>query len=158
MILFHGSNVEVLRPSLGHARRPLDFGKGFYLTSDFDQAARWAQLRAERTGAGSPVVTSYNVDASKYADLDVREFPAADVEWLRYVASNRRGASCDDWDVVSGPVANDRTIWVINGYMQGRFDEDIALRLLLPQNLTDQYAFKTKAAIGCLALKEVIGL
>ena len=43
MTLYHGSNVEVLTPELLPSVRALDFGRGFYLTSDFDQAARWAR-------------------------------------------------------------------------------------------------------------------
>ena len=43
MTLYHGSNVEELTPELLHSVRALDFGRGFYLTSDFDQVARWAR-------------------------------------------------------------------------------------------------------------------
>ena len=42
MTLYHGSNVEVLTPELLPSVRALEFDRGFYLTSDFDQAARWA--------------------------------------------------------------------------------------------------------------------
>lgn len=34
MILYHGSNVEVPKPRLLKVQRELDFGKGFYTTSD----------------------------------------------------------------------------------------------------------------------------
>ena len=34
MILYHGSNVEVKEPILLKVQRELDFGKGFYTTSD----------------------------------------------------------------------------------------------------------------------------
>lgn len=37
MILYHGSNVEVNEPKLIPTKRLLDFGAGFYLTSDFEQ-------------------------------------------------------------------------------------------------------------------------
>ena len=43
MILFHGSNVEVSSPHLMLQTRALDFGRAFYLTSDVDQASKWAQ-------------------------------------------------------------------------------------------------------------------
>ena len=43
MTLYHGSNVEVPTPDLLPSVRALDFGRGFYLTSDFDQVARWAR-------------------------------------------------------------------------------------------------------------------
>ncbi|MEE3314206.1 MAG: DUF3990 domain-containing protein [Treponema sp.] len=40
MILYHGSNIIVESPKLLKAQRFLDFGRGFYTTSDFDQAKK----------------------------------------------------------------------------------------------------------------------
>ena len=48
MPLYHGSNVEVNSPQLLKNQRELDFGNGFYATSDFDQASRWANRTAQR--------------------------------------------------------------------------------------------------------------
>lgn len=42
MILYHGSNVEVKSPQIIKSRKLLDFGAGFYLTSDYEQAEKWA--------------------------------------------------------------------------------------------------------------------
>ena len=42
MKLYHGSNIEVKTPCLIPSKRLLDFGAGFYLTSDFEQAKKWA--------------------------------------------------------------------------------------------------------------------
>ena len=33
MIVYHGSNVIVNDPDINHSVRPLDFGKGFYVTT-----------------------------------------------------------------------------------------------------------------------------
>lgn len=43
MILYHGSNLEIKSPQLLKIQRTLDFGKGFYTTSDFEQAKKWAE-------------------------------------------------------------------------------------------------------------------
>ena len=48
MILYHGSNVAVEEPRLLKIQRDLDFGKGFYTTSDLDQATKWARRTALR--------------------------------------------------------------------------------------------------------------
>ena len=48
MKLYHGSNIAVKNPSILASDRKLDFGSGFYLTSNFEQAERWAELTAER--------------------------------------------------------------------------------------------------------------
>lgn len=59
MKLFHGSNVEVVTPKLMPMVRALDFGRAFYLTSDFEQASRWAKTSVLRRGEGVAVVNLY---------------------------------------------------------------------------------------------------
>ncbi|MDL2250672.1 DUF3990 domain-containing protein, partial [Lachnospiraceae bacterium OttesenSCG-928-J05] len=48
------------------------------------------------------------------------------------------------------PVANDSTLPVIDDYMSGIYTKEEAVKRLLPQNLTDQYAFLTERAIRIL--------
>ena len=62
MKLYHGSVVTVKKPSLRQGRPNTDYGKGFYTTVDFDQAARWARIRRDRAGGGNAVVSVYEVD------------------------------------------------------------------------------------------------
>lgn len=38
MIVFHGSTDVVKNPDVNHSYRPLDFGKGFYITTVEKQA------------------------------------------------------------------------------------------------------------------------
>ena len=49
MRLYHSSNIIVEKPDTSHSRKYLDFGRGFYLTSIYDQAIRYAQ-RLKRRG------------------------------------------------------------------------------------------------------------
>jgi hypothetical protein len=82
-------------------------------------------------------------------------FDAPDSEWLRYVTRNRTGTSVDvDYDIVSGPVANDNTMPVLNLYFKGAYSEEEALHRLLPQRLKGQFAMKTDAALSCLTFLE----
>ena len=53
-------------------------------------------------------------------------------------------------DVIHGPVADDQTSAVIDLFLSGIYDEDEALRRLLPQKLSDQWTFKTDEAIAIL--------
>lgn len=41
MKLYHGSNVIVDNPKIIKSDRALDFGTGFYLTTDFEQARKF---------------------------------------------------------------------------------------------------------------------
>ena len=159
MILYHGSNVEVKEPILLKVQRELDFGKGFYTTSDMEQAARWAWRTAKRRGESNAFVTVYEVNEDELKNIRLLSFDSPNVEWLNLVVKNRKGEYiADNWDVISGPVADDQTAQVIDLYLEGAYDEEEAIRRFLTQKLKDQYTFKTKEAINLLKYKEVITL
>ncbi len=151
MLLYHGSNVTVSKPTLLISQRALDFGRGFYLTSSLEQAVRWAKIVTRRRGEGEATVNHYDLDENLLAGLDILRFETANGDWLDYVVQNRRGqAVVGDYDIVIGPVANDSTLPVIDDYMAGVYTKEEAVRRLLPQKLTDQYALKSIAAINAL--------
>ena len=157
MKLYHGSNVTVREPVVMPLVRALDFGRAFYVTSVFDQAARWARTAVLRRGEGVATVSCFEFEEFKANELKCLHFSAPTVEWLRFVSRNRnQGLDDSGCDIVSGPVANDNTMPVLNLYFKGAYTEDEALRRLLPQRLSDQYAFKTERAIACLKFAEVV--
>lgn len=156
MLLYHGSNLAVERPRLIARTRALDFGAGFYLTTDADQAARWARTTVLRRGFGAATVSVFEVDETVLSRLKVLRFPKPDADWLRFVSRNRNEQIDDSgFDIVAGPVANDNTMPVLNLYFVGAYTEDEALRRLLPQRLRDQYAIKTEAALAVLRFRGV---
>ncbi len=159
MKLFHGSNVEVREPKINQSRSALDFGGGFYLTSDFGQAQKWAERKVAMRQSGYACVNVFSIEESDLQSLKRLVFASADIEWLRFVVANRTGDSKVvhlDYDVISGPVADDQAAFTINNFLNGRFPEEIALQLLLPQKLKDQYVFKTEDAVRCLKFEEVL--
>lgn len=159
MILYHGSNVEVKEPILLKVQRELDFGRGFYTTSDMEQAARWAWRTAKRRGESNAFVTVYEVNEDELKNIRLLSFDSPNVEWLNLVVKNRKGEYiAENWDIISGPVADDQTAQVIDLYLEGAYDEEEAIRRFLTQRLKDQYAFKTKEALKLLIFKEVITL
>ena len=159
MILYHGSDVEVKEPMLLKVQRELDFGKGFYTTSDLEQAAKWAKRTAKRRGVDKAFVTVYEVNEDELKNIRLLSFDLPNVEWLNLVVKNRKGEYiAGDWDIISGPVADDQTAQVIDLYLEGAYDEEEAIRRFLTQRLKDQYAFKTNEALKLLIFKEVITL
>ena len=46
MLLYHGSNLTVEKPRLIEQTRGLDFGAGFYLTTNETQAVRFSNKRS----------------------------------------------------------------------------------------------------------------
>lgn len=157
MLLYHGSNIEVSNPQIIESDRRLDFGKGFYLTSSYEQAKRWAELTVKRRGTGKGFVSVFEFDDTSISDLKILHFTQAQKEWLEYVTMNRKNLNIpnDDYDVVIGPVANDRTMPVISLYFSGIYDIEETIKRLMPQKLCDQYTFRTEKAIKKLKFWEV---
>ena len=135
----------------------MDFGAGFYLTSDCGQAARWARTTVLRRGEGVASISVFEVDEETFGRLNVIRFASPDVRWLCFVSRNRNERIDDSGvDAVVGPVANDNTMPVLNLYFKGAYTEEEALRRLVSQRLKDQYAMKTEAALAVLRFIEVI--
>ena len=156
MLLYHGSNIRIEKPKLIPARRYLDFGPGFYLTSDLEQAKKWALHTRNIHENGVPTISVFEFDIQVQAQLDVLAFDSPDRNWLKFVVANRSGKETRQYDIVLGPVANDQTIRTVNDFINGYLTEDIAIQLLLPQKLKDQYAFKTEKALNNLHFKEAL--
>ena len=62
MILYHGSNVIVEHPKLVKQNRFLDFGFGFYTTTNREQAENFALKVAERRKEGEAILNIYEID------------------------------------------------------------------------------------------------
>ena len=155
MVLFHGSNIVVREPKILKSQRYLDFGAGFYMTSDFEQARKWAVRTAARREEGVATISVFELSDDYVDRVKVRTFARPDRDWLRYITVHRTGnPPADDYDIVVGPVANDQAIRTVNNYLKGYFPEEVAIKLLLPQKLKDQYLFRTEKALSLLAFKE----
>jgi len=151
MLLFHGSNVIVAKPRILTPPRALDFGAAFYTTSDNKQAAGWARLVCLRKRIGAPVVNAYSLDVAAFHALRVLRFEKADSRWLDFVVKNRTNCGENhDFDLIAGPVADDTTIRVINFFMDGVFTKEEAVKRLLTERLTDQFAFCTEKSLRFL--------
>lgn len=59
MIIYHGSTEVVKNPDVNHSYRPLDFGKGFYVTTVREQAERWARRKADIQEKNKAIVNIY---------------------------------------------------------------------------------------------------
>ena len=104
MKLYHGSNTNIQQIELAKSKPNKDFGKGFYLTADIDQAQQLAEQRALFFG-GEPVVNTYNFDeiALKSDSLRVKIFEEYIADWAKFVVDNRFNptqAPIHDYDIV----------------------------------------------------------
>ena len=62
MILYHGSNVEVEMPDLNKSKPYKDFGQGFYLSADRNQALRISEQKTLQLLCGQPMISEFEFD------------------------------------------------------------------------------------------------
>lgn len=164
MKLYHGGLVAVEAPRIMERifYRPLDFGYGFYATSSFDQAARWVRNRLEHSGeATCGFVSVYEFDEAGFSSSRLKrlDFPLGQVgaDWFRFVMRNRREHNPEHgFDLVSGPVANDRVYTVLSAFEAGFMDEAAAIERMKPYRLANQYLFHTANALRFLSFLESV--
>lgn len=149
MNIYHGSNVIVKEPKILQSNRLLDFGVGFYTTSNKEQAIRWAEKVSSRNNMGGKFLSIYNFDIEKVKkELNVIEFTQADEEWLDFITSNRRGKEIpEEYDIVIGPVADDNVYLTVKLFETGVLDKEEALKRLKVEKLFNQILFHTDKAL-----------
>lgn len=161
IILWHGcinsdaQNIAVNGVDLSKSRNALDFGLGFYTTTDLGQASSWARIKHANLApddrlALRPSVIQFRVPLDQLAKLECLTFIRGDVGHNAYWSFVRhcRGSTHvaprthlhptreapDDWyDLVCGPIA---AVWPPMGrcaYMD-----------------SDQFSFHTVAGIAIL--------
>lgn len=113
MKLYHSSTVAVSNPDTLHSRDYLDFGKGFYLTSIYEQAVKYAQRFVRRNREAWLNSYEFDCDLNRWKLL---QFDSYDREWLQFVAKCRAGKDDTDYDIVIGGIANDRVIQTLDRY------------------------------------------
>ena len=157
MKLYHGSTVAVRKPSVNRGRPTVDFGQGFYTTTSYEQAKKWAELKGKRTSAPHAVVTEYEVaDDILQGRYTTLFFSGPTQEWLDFVVSNRKGNGTAAYDLTMGPVANDQLYATIRLYEQGVVTASAAIEMLRTHLLFDQLAFHNQHAANELTFTQSI--
>ena len=95
MILYHGSNMIVEKPKLIEQNRFLDFGYGFYTTTNVGQAENFASKVVVRRG-GKPIVNVYEYDEKAHTNLKIKRF------YYSSVTTRFRYGDCSNaWSIAS---------------------------------------------------------
>lgn len=161
MILFHGSDVIVENPKIIKANRTLDFGHGFYTTTSKEQACKWASIKKNREQSENGILNIYQVNDTILNDetLKILNFNNASEDWLNFVIENRLKINYKhNYDIVRGPVADDRVYACLNAFENRFMDMEAAIRELRTYKLADQISFHTGKSINLLKFieKEVV--
>ena len=152
MILYHGSNVVVEHIELEKSKPNKDFGKGFYLSDNEEQAMEMAKYKTYTLG-GEPMVSRFEFDLStmQNGELRVKTFEDYSEEWANFVFANREGEDVEQYDIVYGPIANDKIGLQIRKLKSGFIDKvEFLEKLKYMKGITYQYYFGTEKAIKYL--------
>ena len=158
MVLYHGSNVVVSEPKLIQQNRFLDFGFGFYTTTNKEQAVSFADKVFKRRKQGGRVVSVYELDEqTAFAECSVLKFEAPDAAWLDFVSENRSGNyESESYDFIFGPVANDDVYTTFTLYAAGVLTKEQTLEALKVKKLYNQLVLTSDRALGYLTFTGTI--
>lgn len=153
MKLYHGTIVDIEQIDLSKSRPNKDFGRAFYLSTEEAQAMEMAQFKAVFEDA-TPIVNVYEFDDSLFDRFRCKRFEEYTSEWAHFVYDHRsepNGRTLHDFDIVYGPIADDRIGAQIARFKQGyiTFDEFLN-RIRYIKGITFQYAFCTQRAVDKL--------
>ena len=150
MIIYHGSIIPVEVPKILKSGRMLDFGEGFYTTSNREQAERWSEIVAVKRKTNIRVISEYEFDfAAAKKELIVISFDNPDDKWLEFVCLNRSGRlPAELYDIAIGPVANDQVYTVVTLYEQNLLSKEAAVTELKVRKLYNQILFHTEKSFN----------
>lgn len=173
MLLYHGSYTSIPSIDLDRCVSGLDFGRGFYLTSSYEQAYQYVQLSVRKARHIGNVPDDFNAEDGQISvyrfhydpNLLAYCFQNAGVEWLHFVAANRKKDLFPELlrkyrtiDIIGGKIADDQTARTLQIYISGdgvgqpgTAEADRAtIKRLLPNRLKDQFCFRTQDAVDHL--------
>jgi len=154
VLVYHGGYVPIEEIDLEKCRPYTDFGKGFYVTKFKHHAENWAKKTGKyRNSEG--FVSLFNFIESSFVDYICKKktFNGYTEEWLDFIVGNRNEESTGplhDFDIVEGPVANDKVQNKLQYYIRGDISKKDFLEDLTYHEETHQICFCTLASLQTL--------
>lgn len=139
--IYHGSYCKVDMPKIINSKYTKDFGEGFYCTLIDKQAIKWAKKFT------TPFVNSYEYTENR--ELNIKKFDNMTEEWLDFIIASRNGKK-HNYDIVSGPMADDQIYNFITDLMDGTITRSAFWELAKFRYPTHQIVFCTKEALECI--------
>lgn len=153
MKLYHGSNTTVSVPDLSKSKPFKDFGQGFYLSDNYEQAWEMAAQKIKQTHRGEPFVSEFQFDESllQSDEFQVKIFSDYSEEWANFVLYNRDKnipQPIHNYDIVYGPIADDGVTYQLRRYQGGVISlARLVEELKYAKGITFQYYFGTERAL-----------
>lgn len=173
ILLYHGSYIGIPEIDLNRCFGGLDFGRGFYLTSSYEQAYNYVHLSTRKAIRIGSVPENFNPEDGQISvykfhyDPNILAycFQGATIEWLHFVAANRKKdlfpqllKKYSTIDIIGGKIADDQTARTLQRYISGvdfgipgtPEADKITIKKLIPNRLKDQFCFRPQDAINHL--------
>ena len=154
MRVYHGSYTLIEEIDLSKCEIGKDFGQGFYVTKIKEQAQFWAERKGlDNNTKGYVTEFEFNENAFLHFKLKTLQFAGYDDHWLDFVTMNRNTAlpqPTHDYDIVEGPVADDRIATRIKKYLRGGISKQQFLEELKFVKETHQICFCTGRSLQML--------
>ena len=156
MKLYHGSNLAIDEIDLSKCKPYKDFGQGFYLNADPDQAMDMAIRTTRFLNAGQPTLScfEFDEDEAERKGLHVKIFLDYSEEWAEFVVMNRKNNTeipAHPYDIVIGPIADDTVGVQIRRYIMGYLSASALVEeLKFRGDHAIQYFFGTPKAVEFL--------
>ncbi len=158
MRVYHGSFIEIVEIDLSKCEIGKDFGQGFYVTNIKEQAQFWANRKGiENDTQGVVTAFEFNENAFLHFKLKTLRFDDYNEQWLDFVTTNRDIAlnhPTHDYDIVEGPVADDKIATRIRKYVRGEISKQQFLEELKFSKPTHQICFCTVRSLQMLEYVE----
>lgn len=154
--LYHGSNVAIEQIDLSRSKRGKDFGQGFYLNANPDQAMEMAARTTRFLNEGIPTLSCFEFDEDEAIKngLNIKIFPDYSEEWAEFVVMNRKNNSdipAHPYDIVIGPIADDTVGVQIRRFIMGYLSASALVEeLRFRGDHAVQYFFGTPQAVQFL--------
>lgn len=155
MKIYHGSIEKVESPEIRESNRTLDYGQGFYTTTSYEQAEAWVRRRMNEKRTSRGYVCVYELNETALESLKTLVFEQPTEKWVDFVMKNRtQKGYVHEFDIVYGPVANDRVYAAFALYEGGLINKQALIAELKAYKLVDQCLFHTEKALQALTFIE----
>ena len=154
MKVYHESYTTISVIDLSKCEKHKDFGQGFYVTRFRKQAEEWAEKIGNRNNTQG-IVTEFEFFESAFTSWNYKVLRFEDYcdEWLDFIVINRNPNNenpAHDYDIVEGPVADDKIQRRLDKFLKGRISKEDFLNELRYHEETHQICFCTPRALMML--------
>jgi len=163
IILYHGSQDQNVKPTFGLGDDRHDYGRGFYLTENFDLAKEWSVCRPNQNNGwvhkfalktdGLKIFDFQNINVLAWLAELMKHRAASDSRRYQVLAEKfilKYGVDVSDYDVIKGWRADASYFYIAKEFVRDNIDVELLEELLSLGNLGIQYCLKSELAFSSL--------